>query len=303
LSALLFPGQGAQDMQMLETLKDLPVFLARYEVVCQHINADPLRELANNNRAFLNQNKVSSLLTVLVSSVAFDLYRDSQLSVPQWFAGYSVGQWTALYAAGCLDFNSLVEIVAARAEMMDQAVAPDLVAMASVIGLPSKHINEITEQIRSMGEPIWISNYNAPSQCTVAGSRVALTSFEKMVLALNPKKLVRLAVPGAWHCPLLTDAAARFELMVRQLILLNPQMPVIDNRTGSFLPAQREELNRTLSLHLSEPVLWETGIRNLIAQGCREFVEIGFGTILSRFGLFIDRRLQHQSFYDKFVTL
>jgi [acyl-carrier-protein] S-malonyltransferase len=295
-SGLLFPGQGAQSLGMLGGVAEHHTFKRRYAIVCDYTRSQPLVELERGNTSYLHRNHISSLLTILVSSIALDLYRERQASAPDFLAGYSVGQWTALYAAGCVDFETLAAVIARRAELMNECLDGRSGAMIGVVGLPEPAVEGLFPAIRDAGEMICISNFNGPGQYTVAGTEAGIRLFEQRAAALNPKRLVRLAVNGAWHCELMEDAARRFADVLAKIVLHEPKLPIVDNRTGDFLPVDRAERQRTLALHLSHPVRWEAGVRRLIAAGCREFVEIGYGSVLSRFGLFIDRRCAHRAF-------
>jgi [acyl-carrier-protein] S-malonyltransferase len=281
---------------MLRGVAQHHTFKRRYATVCDYSRSLPLAELERGNASYLHQNHISSLLTVLVSSVALDLYRERHASPPDFLAGYSVGQWTALYAAGCVDFETVVAVIARRAELMAECLDGRPGAMVAVVGLPAAAVEGLFPAIRDEGKPICISNFNGPGQYTVAGTEAGVRLFEQRAAALHPKRLVRLAVSGAWHCELMDEAARRFAEVLSGIVLREPAAPIVDNRTGEFLPADRAGLERTLALHVSHPVLWEAGIRRLIAAGCREFLEIGYGSVLSKFGLFIDRRCTHRTF-------
>jgi [acyl-carrier-protein] S-malonyltransferase len=113
---------------------------------------------------------------------------------------------------------------------------------------------------------------------------------------LKPKKVTYLPVSGAWHCSLLDQAADSFKAYLQDIPLNRQERPVIDNVTGDFLPGPGPELKKQLALHLSAPVQWAKGIKTLIAHGSNEFIEVGYGNTLTKFGFFIDRSVRHRSF-------
>lgn len=295
--ALLFPGQGAHDVKMLEGVRGLPAFRERYELVAATLGSSPLDEIAAGNQTYLNQNRVTALLTLLVSSLSLDAFREKTGRHADFVAGYSVGQWTALYAAGALSFEELVAVVARRSALMDSCFVDTPGAMLAVIGLRSEALEELCARLRDESHPVWVSNYNCVGQYTLAGTATAIAAAETAVAELKPRKTARVPVSGAWHSPLLEAAHAHFKAYLGDVPLAPVRMPVIDNVTGDVLPAERTALDTQLARHLDHPVLWETGMRTLLERGARRFVEIGYGNVLTKFGFFIDRSVEHQAFY------
>jgi [acyl-carrier-protein] S-malonyltransferase len=143
---------------------------------------------------------------------------------------------------------------------------------------------------------VWVSNYNCVGQYTLAGTADAVAAAERALAELKPRKMARVPVSGAWHSPLLAEAHARFHAYLAAVPLAPPAVPVVDNVTGAWLPTERTALDRHLARHLDHPVLWEQGIKTLLAKGARRFVEIGYGNVLTKFGFFIDRSVEHQAF-------
>jgi [acyl-carrier-protein] S-malonyltransferase len=295
--ALLFPGQGAHDVKMLDGVRGLPAFRERYELVASTLGSSPLDEIATGNAAYLNQNRVTALLTLLVSSLSLDLYQEKTGSRADLVAGYSVGQWTALYAAGALSFDELVAVVARRSALMDECFVDTPGAMLAVIGLRSEALEELCARLRDDSHPVWVSNYNCVGQYTLAGTATAIAAAEAAVAELKPRKAARVPVSGAWHSPLLEAAHAHFKAYLADVPLAPARVPVIDNVTGDVLPSDRPPLDTQLARHLDHPVLWEKGIKTLLERGARRFVEIGYGNVLTKFGFFIDRSVEHQAFY------
>jgi [acyl-carrier-protein] S-malonyltransferase len=295
--ALTFPGQGAQDPKMLDGVEQLQSFPARYRYVCERTGIDLLRALRGPDAAILRRNSISSLLTVLVGTLSLDAFSARQTSQPECYAGYSVGQWSAMYAAGMLTFEALIDVVLERARLMDACNSASPRGMCAVIGLPQERIESVLSDLRSAGHEVHLANYNCLGQYTIAGTQSAIEAAEQHIAALHPKKLVRLQVEGAWHCPLLAAAEAQFAQTLERVPLREPCAPVIDNVTGAWLPREPTALRRQLSRHLSHAVRWESGVKTMLAIGCQRFVEVGYGSVLTRFGFFIDRRIAFESFY------
>lgn len=295
-TTLLFPGQGAHDLHMLERIKYMEHFSPRYELVCDLLEGNPLQELERGNQAYLNRNEVSSMLTLLVSSLLLDVYQETSEPRPVFLAGYSVGQWLALYVANVISYEQLMAIVKTRATLMDGCFKEKKGGMLAVIGLPADRLNQVCRELEIEGHYLTISNYNCVGQFSLAGTAEAIALAYDRIQALKPKKVVRLPVSGAWHCSLLDQAATSFEAYLRGIPFTRPVLPVINNVTGDFLPAAEKAMKEQLALHLSAPVQWAKGIKTLIAHGGNEFIEIGYGNTLTKFGFFIDRSVRHRSF-------
>jgi [acyl-carrier-protein] S-malonyltransferase len=144
-----------------------------------------------------------------------------------------------------------------------------------------------------------ISNVNAPRQYTVAGDEDALDIAESRLRELKPRRLVRLNVAGAWHTPLLGAAAEELERRLAAFELRLPAQPVADNVTGGMLPDEPRELRLRLAEHVAAPVQWQACVKSLIAAGAAELVEVGYGSMLTKFGPFIDRSVAHRAFLDE----
>jgi len=293
-TAFVFPGQGAQCTTMLEPFRHVSGFAEQYDRVCVLLGRDPL-VAAIHNPEFMNRNVVSSLLTVLASVLCLELIRETAPSLrPVAVAGYSVGQWTALYAAGALSAESLFSVVSARARLMDECVdAAEPSGMLAVIGLRTSDVLAICEEAARHGELAQIANDNAPGHYTLSGLEKSLRFVEARLVELRPKRLHRVPVSGAWHSALLQDAVPKLGQFLSGVAIHRPQIRVIDNTTGRWLPDDEGSLRAALSRQVASPVLWRQGIETLGASGVGNLVEIGYGDLLTRYGFFINRSLRH----------
>lgn len=298
--ALVFPGQGAQSVGMLEPFRGAPRFDERLRKVCEWLGFDPLAA-ATSDPTVLNRNAVSSLLTVLASLSALEVLRSARPTSPVACAGYSVGQWTALHAAGRLAEDDLFRVVAGRARLMDACLSPSSPSgMLAVIGVREADLEAVCAELRDdeatrVGAPLTIANYNAPGQFTLAGSEVALARAEVALAALHPKRVVRLGVAGAWHGPEMAPAVHGLAASLAELPLAPGAVPVIDNVTGAFLPDDPDACRAALARQVAAPVRWMDGVRTLIAHGATCLLEVGFGDVLTRFGFFVDRSVSHRA--------
>jgi len=288
-TALLFPGQGSQSLKMIPSAKSLNSFYRYYQETCDLLRTDLFKTIETDpNR--INSNRLSSAMTILLSALHLDQFLETHPR-PNYFAGYSVGQWTALYAAGGITFSDLIIITSARAEFMDQCMKNIHSGMLAVIGLDLDDIIRICQEMREQQHSLWISNYNAPGQVSLAGTAHALSMVESKLSALGAKKIIHVPVAGAWHSPFLLSASTHFlKFLERYQILLDTNI-VINNVDGKFLPTEKSDLHQALANQISSPVMWEQGINTLINLHSTNFYEIGFGNMLTKYGFFINRKL------------
>ncbi len=290
-TAFLFPGQGPQDVSMFAAVAHRPSFRERYPLLCDVLGHDPLQEIERSGPSHLNRNEVASAATVFISTLELDRLRELGIECSH-AAGYSVGQWTAMYAAGMLSIESVLRFVVARAELMSASPASEG-AMLAVIGLPNEPIEEVCRSIEASGDFVAVSNYNCLGQVSLAGTRRGIERAQAELAKLSPRKLALIPVAGAWHCRLLEPALDRFARAISDLALTGPAFPVADNVTGEWLPEDPQTWRHTLALHLSSPVRWEACVKRIATEGAERFIEVGFGDMLTKFGFFIDRKRQY----------
>ncbi len=296
-TAFVFPGQGPHAPAMLDEARRAPLFARHYECLCDVVGEDVAGGVERAGQDYLDRNEIASTVTVLCSVLELERLADQGVRCA-CAAGYSVGQWTAMHAAGMTSFETTLRLVFRRAELMNASPAVRDGAMLAVIGLPNGRVEEICAQVRGEGEPVAISNFNCLGQLSLAGSTRGIARAEALLVPCGPRKMTRIGVAGAWHCELLEPARKAFLEVLEGVELLDPIFPVADNVTGDFLPAAPGRLRETLAAHLSSPVRWDACVRRLLAEGVEELVEVGYGEMLTKFGFFIERRRRHRSSRD-----
>ncbi len=292
LVACLFGGQGMLNFDILSRIKQSELYRNRFQTVCNVLDKDTLRAIEEEDPNVIKKNEVSSLLTVLIGSVLYDLYCKRN-KLPSYLAGYSVGQWAALYASGVLSFESLVGIVKSRAEIMNRCITQNPSCMIAVIGLHEDTIRKEIKKLQDKGYFVEISNYNCIGQYTLSATIDIKEELVSVLESLMPKKVVILPMSGGWHSSLLEQGEKEFLKYLEGIKLLPMNIPVINNVDGKILPSNLNELRIQLAKHISHPVLWEEGIKTLIRFGCTDFVEVSYDNTLTKFGFFIDRSLKH----------
>lgn len=280
---------------MLDCVQGHELFDEYAQPVLQELGVESISELVSSAE-LINQNKASSLLTVLVSVLMLDMWVKTENREYSHVAGYSVGQWTAMYSANCVTYPQLVRIVSRRADIMNRCVEKTPGAMLGVIGVSESEIEQFCASMRADGHFIVISNYNSDRQYSLAGTVDSIDLAMRTIEQLSPKKVVLLPVSGGWHCSLLEEASACFLDYLARAPIASPTIPVIDNVTGDYLPTEIDVLKQRLAAQISKPVQWRAGVERLIGDGCDELVEIGHGQVLTVFGLFINGRVRNRSF-------
>jgi [acyl-carrier-protein] S-malonyltransferase len=286
--ALMFPGQGIAGSQMFDELLDEGLV----RLYCDHVNeCIGVDLLSISPREQLNGNLFSSLLAFIGGVISHQKLLDELDVSADYLVGYSVGQWTAMHIAGMVDFSTAVRMIARRAELMDQCVASIDSGMLAVIGLPLSVVEQAAAETGSNSSDLVVSNINCPGQYTLSGTLSALKRAEILLQEAKPKKIQFVPVAGAWHSPLLDAAAQAFAKDLAQVDFAPANVPVIDNVSGGFLPAERTALLDALAKHICRPVQWEKGVRYLCESGVTRFIESGIGNTLSKFGFFINRKV------------
>lgn len=293
-TAWVFPGQGAHGPTMLDGLRHAPGFQEDYERICHRLGYDPI-EVARTAPHPLYGNTESSLLTVLASVLALRLLRDQFAGfTPAAMAGYSVGQWTALYAAGVITLEQLFDLVVRRAELMDACTTHgEPSGMLAVIGIVEADVQRVCTEVAERGHRLEITNENAPGQFTLGGTLAALDLAEVLFASKRPKRMVRLPVAGAWHSSQLRPAIIPMKSLLSAQTLLSGNCPIIDNTTGGWLPTEQTDLCDALARQIAAPVCWSLGVKTMEACGVRHIIEVGYGDVLTKFGFFISRAIQH----------
>jgi [acyl-carrier-protein] S-malonyltransferase len=298
-TAFLFPGQGAHQVSMISALERLPTGKGYLKSINEIAAVDLVREVREGGQPYLAKNEIASLVTVAFSLAVWRALEDSGVDAMAC-AGYSVGQWTAMCAAGMLTTEDTLRLIHVRAQCMNAAVDLNDGMMLAVVGLPAATVEDVCRKVATAGRIAAISNYNALGQVTIAGDRRSIEAARSELAALSPRQLTPVDVSGAWHCALMTPAADAFTAYLDEAELKSPRMPVADNVSGDLLPDDRKALVQALTRHLDRPVRWEQCVRRLIALGIERFVEVGFGNVLTKFGFFIDRSREFVT-YDRLL--
>lgn len=284
MKAFVFPGQGAQFVGMGKDLYD------------NNATAHEMFEKANEILGFritdimfegtdedLKQTKVTQP-TIFLHSVILAKTMGGDFN-PDMVAGHSLGEFSALTAAGALSFEDGLKLVAARAMAMQKACEIKPSTMAAVLALPDEKVEEICESVPGI---VVCANYNCPGQIVISGETEAIDAACEKLLEAGAKRALKLKVGGAFHSPCMEPARAELAEAIARTEIHTPICPVYQN-VDAQPHTDPEEIKANLVAQLTAPVRWTQTVKNMIADGATEFVEVGPGKVLQGLVAKIDR--------------
>lgn len=281
LVAFIFPGQGSQYPGMGRELSSRYEEARRVFEEADVTLGSPLSEMCFHGSPEDLALTVNTQPAVLAVSVAVLEVLRSRGARPGVVAGHSLGEYSALVAAGSLTFRDALGLVRARGDLMQRAVPPGAGAMAAVIGLPREAVEGCCEAARAAGaggvEP---ANINAPDQIVISGDAGAVRRAGGLCVEAGARRVIPLKVSGPFHSRMMTPAASAFEPEIAGVEIADPVIPVVCNVTGR--PASSAaEVRTLLARQICSPVLWEESVKAMWQMGARVFVEVGPGKALT----------------------
>jgi [acyl-carrier-protein] S-malonyltransferase len=278
-TAFLFPGQGSQFPGMGLSLRDAyPAAGAAFQ------QADQALGFALSSLCFegpeealkLTENTQPALLAVSVA--ALEVLRQTGLT-PDYVAGHSVGEYSALVAASSLRFSDALELVRKRGRYMQEAVPPGLGAMAALLKLPAGALDTVLAEA-AQGEVLSAANLNSPDQVVVAGHAGAVRRATELATAAGARRAVLLPVSAPFHCPLMKPAQERLAEDLHRTAFADLACSLVNNWQAREI-CTGAEAREGLIQQVSSPVRWADSIRHLASQGVQRFIEVGAGGVLT----------------------
>lgn len=277
-TAFVFPGQASQFVGMgLDLYNSNPIAQKYYDL------ADELFDFSIKDLSFygplleLTQTRVTQPAIYVHSMILFEELK-SRGKLPEVLAGHSLGEYSALAAAGVLDFRQGLELVKIRAEEMQRATENNSGTMAAIVGLDYKTVQKVIEK-SVIGGICSIANYNSPTQIVISGDVQSVQSTMLTLKEAGAKRVIELSVGGAFHSSLMKSAGETLKKALESTTFHQPRCPIYSNVTGTATTDIKEIRNR-LYQQLTSPVLWVQSVENMIKDGVGTFVEIGPGNVL-----------------------
>jgi malonate decarboxylase epsilon subunit len=284
--AFLFPGQGSQVPGMLHNLPNHAAVARTLDEVSGTLGAD-VRGL---DSAEALQSTVSVQLALLTSGVAVARALFEEGVKPEAVAGLSVGAFAAAEAAGVLDLGDAVRLVKERGEDMVK-LYPEGYGLAAIIGLTETQVCTLVKNAYTKQNPVYVANINAPRQIVIAGSNEGMDKVLEAARKRGARKAVRLDVSGPSHCPLLQPVADALAKSLQEIHLQKPNFIYVGNVTGRVL-RRADAISEDLASNIAHGVRWYDATTVLTELGCRLFLEMPPGHVLSQLGreAFLDVR-------------
>lgn len=288
--AFLFPGQGSQSVGMgVAVAEKFPQARAVFDQANQLLGWDLFQACKEGPEDRLRQTDVAQPALYVTGYAAFAALRSLEVQ-PEGFAGHSIGEYAALAAAGVFSFEQGLKLVQERGRLMQEAAQKRPGAMVAVLGLTPEKASEICREAQSDGVCVPV-NYNSPEQIVIAGEKKAVEKVTGLAQAAGAKRVIPLNVSGAFHSPLMSEAAEAMRSALAKVQFKNAGGPVAMNADGQ-LQAQAAAIQDRLARQLNSPVQWVKSIDAMKADGFTTFIECGAGRVLSGLLRRIDKQLR-----------
>lgn len=292
--ACLFPGQGSQSVGMGRDLfENFATAKKTFEQIDKFAGRS-LSKLCFEGPEEELKRTINTQPTILAASiVAWHCYQEMHGPMPHYVAGHSLGEFTALYASQALSLETAIRLVDKRSRLMEECPAG---AMSAVIGMKVERLDEICKQTSARGPVVVVANFNTREQIVISGDPAAVKEAGAAARE-EGAKVIPLPVGGAFHSPLMKDAAAEFEQLLAQSKFEDARFDTVQNYSARQA-RKADELKTNLSRQMSSSVRWCESVEFMLSEGVTTFIEIGPGKALTGMVKKIDRAARVYNIFD-----
>ncbi len=294
--ALVFPGQGSQSVGMMQPFSDAPVVRDTFAEASDALGQDLWQLVEEGPADALNATVNTQPVMLTAAYAVYRLWRERGGAQPAIVAGHSLGEYTALVAAGVIAFRDAVPLVRFRAQAMQEAVPMGTGAMAAILGLDDEAVRAACADA-AQGEIVEAVNFNAPSQVVIAGNKGAVERGVAAAKARGAKRAVLLPVSAPFHSSLLRPAADRLIEYLDNVTFQAPAIPVVNNVDVAVVD-RPQAIKAALARQACNPVRWVEVIQRVKAAGVSQVGECGPGKVLAGLVKRIDQALQGMAIAD-----
>ena len=276
--AFFFPGQGSQSVGMMQGLADIAVVRQTFDEASDILGQDFWSMVTEPNEA-LNQTSNTQPLMLTAGFATWRAWQAQSSLAPSIMAGHSLGEYTALVAAGTLTFKDALPLVRYRAEVMQNAVAEGVGAMAAILGLDDETVRQVCIE-GAQGEELEAVNLNSPGQVVIAGNKAAVERGMEIAKAKGAKRALALPVSVPSHCALMKPAAESLAVYLQNVPMTASNVPVIHN-ADVLAYSDVNQMKDALVRQLYSPVRWVETVQSTYNQGIINSAECGPGKVLA----------------------
>ncbi len=296
--AFVFPGQGSQSVGMLDAWGEHPAVRDTLAEASSALDQDLARLIHEGPKEALELTTNTQPVMLTAAIAAFRAWRAEGGAMPAAVAGHSLGEYSALVAAGALSLVDALPLVRFRAEAMQRAVPVGVGAMAAILGLEAEAVRAGCEQAAAAtGEPVSPANFNDPKQTVIAGSKAAIDKACELLKAAGAKRTLPLPVSAPFHCALMKPAADELKARLESVAFAAPSIPVLNN-IDVAAPSEPAAIRDALYRQAFGPVRWVELTLALKARGLGHIIECGPGKVLAGLVKRIDGELQTTTILD-----
>jgi [acyl-carrier-protein] S-malonyltransferase len=277
--ALVFPGQGSQSIGMMNAYGDSTVVRQTFDQASTALGRDLWQLVAEGPAEALNQTVNTQPLMLTAGVAVFRLWQEKGGPLPKLVAGHSLGEYSALVAAGVLDLQDAVPLVELRAKAMQEAVPAGQGAMAAIMGLDASSIIAVCAE-SEQGQVVQAVNFNSPEQTVIAGHAAAVQRAADSCKVKGAKRAIMLPVSAPFHCSLMQPAAEKLKARLASLSLNAPRIAVVNNVDVAIV-VDADQIKDALVRQAAAPVRWVETMQAMRVAGVTQVVECGPGKVLS----------------------
>jgi [acyl-carrier-protein] S-malonyltransferase len=294
--AFVFPGQGSQSVGMMQPFAELPAVGEVFAEAAEALKQDLWKLAAEGPAEELNSTVNTQPVMLTAGYAVYRAWRDAGGPEPAVVAGHSLGEYTALVAAGALSFRDALPLVRFRAQAMQEAVPVGEGAMAAILGLEDDAVRGACREA-AQGQVVEAVNFNAPSHVVIAGHKAAVERGVAAAKAAGAKRAVMLPVSAPFHSSLLRPAADRLAGRLETINVSVPRIPVVNN-VDVAVESEPSRIKTALARQACNPVRWVEVVQKMAADGVAHIAECGPGKVLAGMTKRIDNRLQGHAIAD-----
>lgn len=296
-TAFIFPGQGSQSVGMGKDLYENYTISKNIFDKANEILSKDLSNLCFNGPDEDLKLTINTQPAIVTTSIAaLEALKEKCSITPAFVAGHSLGEFVAMYEAGVLNLESALKIIAKRAELMNKAASTTSGTMAAVLGLSKDKIEECVNEASKNGI-VSVANYNSPDQTVITGEIDAVKEATELLTQAEAKRVIPLAVSGAFHSPLMKDTSIEFANYINGFDVQNASITVITN-TDANPTINKEEFLEKMPKQIYSSVYWTQTIEYMIGNGVDTFIEIGPGKVLAGLNKKINQNIKTYNIFD-----